>query len=124
MTISLYDRLGGAAGIAALVDDIVEAHMQNPLIQPRFLPYREQPERMAEVKKHLIGFFAAGSGGPDPYEGRSMPDAHRGMNINEAEYMAALDDILTILQRHDIDEPTRNEVLAIGYSLKGEIMRV
>jgi hemoglobin len=124
MTISLYDRLGGAAGISALVDDIVEAHMQNPLIQPRFLPYREQPERLAEVKKHLRGFFAAGSGGPETYGGRSMPDAHRGMNINEAEYMAALDDILTTLERHDIDEPTRNDVLAIAYSLKGEIMRV
>jgi hemoglobin len=124
MTIALYDRLGGAAGISALVDDIVEAHMQNPLIQPRFLPYREQPEKLAEVKKHLRGFLGAGSGGPETYGGRSMPDAHRGMNINEAEYMAALDDILTTLERHDIDESTRNEVLAIAYSLKGEIMRV
>jgi len=121
---SLYERLGGADGIASLVDDIVEAHMQNPVIQPRFLPYRADPGRLAEVKKHLRGFLGAGSGGPDAYSGRSMPDAHRGMNINEAEYMAALDDILQTLDKHGVDEATRNEVLGIAYSLKGEIMRV
>jgi hemoglobin len=124
MNTSLYERLGGAVGIATLVDDIVEAHMQNPVIQPRFLPYRAEPERLAEVKKHLCDFLAAGSGGSETYGGRSMPDAHRGMNINDAEYMAALDDILATLEKYEIDEPTRNEVLGIAYSLKGEIMRV
>ena len=53
-----------------------------------------------------------------------MLDAHRGMNINAAEYMAVLDDILVVLDRHAIDEQTRREVLEIAYSLKGEIMHV
>ena len=123
-SVTLYERLGGAAGVARLIDAIVEAHMRNPLIRPRFLPYRDDPDRLEEIKHHLRTFFAAGTGGPDDYRGRSMPEAHRGMNISEAEYMAATDDILNTLESHGHDEETRKEVLAIAYALKDQIMRV
>ena len=122
MTKSLYERLGGATGISALVDDIVEAHMANPRIKSRFLPYREDPKHLADVKKHLRDFLGMGSGGPEQYSGRSMPSTHRGMNISAEEYMAAVDDILATLDKHRIDEQTRKDVLAIAYSLKGEIL--
>lgn len=124
MSKSLYERLGGAAGIERLVDDIVRAHMDNPLIKARFLPYREKPEHLATVKKHLRDFLGMGSGGPERYAGRAMPETHRGMNISAQEYMAAMDDILQTLDRHKIDEQTRKDVLAIAYSLKGEIIHV
>ncbi|MEX2467446.1 MAG: group 1 truncated hemoglobin [Gemmatimonadota bacterium] len=123
-TSSLYERLGGAGGIDTLVDDIVAAHMENPIISARFRPYAEDPERLAELKDHLRNFLAAGSGGPEHYSGRSMPDAHRGMNINVAEYMAAVDDIMEILERHEIEESARKDVLAITYALKPEIVHV
>lgn len=124
MSKSLYERLGGAPGIAALVDDIVEAHMHNPAIRARFLPYLERPEHLAGVKRHIRDFFGAGSGGPEQYAGRDMAGAHRGMNINAEEYFAAVDDIMAAMQKHAIDEETRKDVLAIAYSLKGEIIRV
>jgi hemoglobin len=53
-----------------------------------------------------------------------MPDTHRGMNISAQEYMAAIDDILATLDKHKVDEQTRKDVLAIAYSLKGEIVHV
>jgi hemoglobin len=121
-TASLYERLGRAEGISALVDDIVEAHMRNPVIRARYLPLKDTPEHLAEVKAHLCQFLGAGSGGPERYAGRSMTEAHRGMNVSEAEFMAALDDILETLDRHDIDGQTRKDILAIGYALKPEIV--
>ena len=124
MNKSLYDRLGGASGIAKLVDDIVEAHMNNPVVKARFLPYRDKPEIMVKIKRNTRDFLGAGSGGPEQYAGRSMPDAHRGMNISEQEYMAVVDDILATLAKHRIDDETRKDVLAIAYSLKGEILHV
>lgn len=124
MAESLYQRLGGATGIAALVDDVVEAHMANPSVSARFLPYRDDPDTLAKVKRHTCNFFGAGSGGPEKYTGRSMPDAHRGMNISEQEYMAVVDDILSTLDRHKLDEQTRKDVLAIVYSLKDQIIRI
>jgi hemoglobin len=122
MNVSLYERLGAAPGISKLVDDIIEAHMRNPAIKARFLPYQADQGRQAELKQHLCDFLGTGSGGPETYRGRSMPEAHRGMNISEAEYMAVIDDILDTLDRHAADEQTRKDVLAIAYSLKREIV--
>lgn len=121
---TLFERLGGATGIAALVDDIVAAHMANPTIKARFRPYLDTPEKLAVTKGHLCAFLEAGTGGARAYLGRTMRDAHRGMNIGEAEYMAALDDILSVLRTHDIDTETQKDVLAVAYSLRGEILHV
>lgn len=121
-TASLYTRLGGNEGIESLIDTIVDTHMRNPEIKARFLPYRDDPQRMDEIKRHLCQFFAAGSGGPEEYSGRSMLDTHRGMNISAAEYLAVVDDIMSALQAHSMDEQTQKDVLAIAYSLKDEIL--
>lgn len=121
---SLFIRLGGAAGIRAIVDDVVALHMENPAISARFRPILETPDKLAITKNHLCTFLEAGSGGQSDYRGRNMRDAHRGMNISEAEYMAAIDDILAALRKHGRDEQTQKDVLAIAYSLKGEILRM
>jgi hemoglobin len=121
---SLFERLGGSSGIRALVEEIVALHMENPVIKSRFRPYLETPEKLAATKKHLCAFLEAGSGGKAEYTGRSMQAAHRGMNIGEAEYMAALDDILAAMRKRSVDEQTQKDVLAIGYSLKGQILHV
>ena len=121
---SLYERLGGAEGISALVDDIVENHIKNPGIKTRFLPMLDDPEKMSKAKKHTRQFLGMGTGGPEIYEGQDMPAAHRGMNISEAEYMHVLDDILNALDKNNIDQQSKNEVLAISYSLKDQIVRL
>ncbi len=121
---SLYQRLGGSSGINALVADIVALHMENPVIRARFRPYLETPEKLEITKKHLCAFLEAGSGGTAKYTGRTMRDTHRGMNINETEYMATIDDILAALRKHGIDEQTQKDVLAIAYSLKEEILHL
>jgi hemoglobin len=119
---TLYERLGSTSGIRALVDDILQAHMENDVIKARFLPYADQPERLAELKGLLAKFLEAGSGGPAEYTGRSMVEAHRGLNIGAAEYMAAIDDIMAVLAKHEVDETARKDVLFISYSLMREIV--
>jgi hemoglobin len=121
-TKTLFERLGGTIGITAIVDDVIEAHMNNPAINARFIPYLDQPERFAEIRQHTIEFFSAGSGGPVEYKGRDMPTTHQGMNISAAEYMHVIDDIMGVLQKHKIDEESKKDVLAILWSLKETIM--
>ncbi len=118
----LFDRLGGKTGLTAIVDDVVEAHLNNTSIAARFAPYLDQPEKLAVIKKHTVDFFSAGSGGPVTYTGRDMPTTHRGMNISPAEYMHVIDDILLVLDDHKIDEESKKDVLAILWSLKGMIV--
>jgi hemoglobin len=121
-TNTLFERLGGTPGITAIVDDVIDAHMNNPAINARFLPYQDQPERFARIRQHTIDFFSAGSGGPVEYKGRDMVTTHQGMNISAAEYMHVMDDIMGVLDKHQIDEESQKDVLAILWSLKGMVM--
>lgn len=119
---TLFERLGGTAGISSIVDDVIEAHMNNPAINARFKPYVDQPERMAEIRQHTIDFFSAGSGGSVEYKGRDMPTTHEGMNISAAEYICVMDDIMGVLKKHNIDAESQKDVLGILWSLKDTIM--
>jgi hemoglobin len=53
-----------------------------------------------------------------------MPDTRRGMNISAAEYLAAMPDIMNTLEAHDVEESAQKDLLAIAWSLKGEIMHL
>jgi hemoglobin len=122
MSTILFDRLGGREGISKIVDAVLEAHMNNAAISARFLPYREQPERLAEIKNHTVDFFCAGSGGPANYLGRDMVTTHKGMDITHAEYMHVVDDIMAVLDDQKIDETSKKDVLFVLWSLKGMII--
>lgn len=124
MTKTLYERLGEVKGITKLVDDVVENHMKNSIVNPRFLTYLDEPERLAMIKKHTVDFFSAGSGGPQSYGGRDMVTTHKGMNISEQEFMAVVDDILEAMEMNNYGEEEKKDVLAILYSLKEGIIRV
>ena len=120
---SLYEKLGGAQKIKTIVDDIVEAHLDNPVIGARFMPYLERPGYVGQVKQHMCDLLGNGAGGPEEYTGRDMETTHQGMNISEEEFTAALDDILMVLDDHGIANQDKNEVLGMLYSMKDEVIR-
>jgi hemoglobin len=120
MSKSPYERLGRAEGIAHIVDDVMAAHLGNPIVKTRF----ETIKDMDDARKMATEFFCAGSGGPELYTGRDMLKTHRGMNISEQEYLAVMDDIVGALGTNGVVDETKKDVIAILYSLKGEIIRV
>ena len=119
MPATLYERLGGYQGIAAIANDLVELHLANPIIQARFA--KSDPARL---KQAAALFFCAGSGGNERYEGKNMLEAHRGMNISEQEFMAVLDDTLIALEKNKVGQQEQMEVLFVLYSMRREVVRV
>lgn len=120
MSETLYDRLGGQAGIDKLVNRIVDLHLQNEVAGPRYRALDEEATDRAREK--VKEFLAAGSGGPVEYTGRSMLETHTGMNVNAAEYVAVVDDIMQAMNEMEYPRPVCDEVLGIAYSLKDEII--
>jgi len=118
-TASLFQRIGGRAGLEKIVPDVVQLHLENPVCGERFRAAKKSPD---ELSRLAIEFFATGLSGLATYEGLSMPEAHAGMDITEAEYMAVLDDILAALQRHNIGQQEQAELLYIAYGMKTEII--
>ena len=118
-TTSLYERLGRRDGIARITRTLIDNHMANPLVNIRYAA-----SDLAKVEQRVIEFFCAGAGGPEAYTGKDMVATHKGMNVNEQEFVAVIDDAMAALATHDIEPATRNEVLGILWSLKGEVVRV
>jgi hemoglobin len=87
-------------------------------------PGSKTPRTSSTQKKMSVAFFCAGAGGPETYTGRDMLTAHRGMNISEQEFIAVVDDIMSAMDKNHMGENERKDVLAVLYSLKGDIIRV
>lgn len=77
---------------------------------------------LPRLKQLGTQFFCAGSGGPQGYEGRDLRTAHTGMNINEQELVAAIDDFVAALQNQGVAAPEVNDVVSILYSMKGDVL--
>jgi hemoglobin len=121
MSATLYERLGGEDRIRRLVTTVVDMHLRNPLIKTRFEKYSDA-ER-AVIERHVVEFFCMGSGGPQSYTGKDTVSTHKGMNINEQELVAAIDDFVAGMTEHGYADTERNEVVAILYSLKADVLR-
>ncbi len=67
MTTTLYQRLGGAEGMARLVDDVVAAHLSNPIVKTRF----ENVKDLDHLKKMACEFFALAQAAPKPTRART-----------------------------------------------------
>lgn len=119
-TATLYDRLGRRDGITRITRELIKNHLANPIVSNRY----RQIKDMDRVERNVIDFFCAGSGGPETYAGKDMLNTHRGMNVSEQEFVSVIDDAMAALETCGVDAPVRNEVLAILWSMKAEVIRV
>lgn len=115
---TLYERLGGAERIAAIVEEALDRHAVNPALAPRL-----RGKDLPRLKERLALFFCAGAGGPQRYDG-DLRAAHAGLNVNEQELVAAMDDIVAAMKSRGAGPAEVNEVVAILYSLKEDVVRL
>jgi hemoglobin len=117
----LFERLGGRPAIQAVVEKTLANHLANPVIKTR---YEHAHMTQQEMVEGAVEFFCTGLTGVPTYTGRSMPEAHAGMNISVEEFCAVLDDIVDALDANGIVDPERSEVLGILYGMKSDIIRL
>jgi hemoglobin len=116
---SLYERLGGEKKIKEWVTDIFWKHKKNPLIKNRYI--NSDPD---EVIRKVTEMVCAGTGGTQTYTGKDMVSAHRGMNINDQEFIALVDDVMEAMKEYKYGEREQQEILYILYSLKNEVVHL
>lgn len=115
---SLYDRIGGEKKAREIVSDIWDNHSKNPIVKDRFA--KSSPEY---VKQRVFEIFAAATGATDvSYGGLDMKTAHTGMNISEMEFNAVVDDVLAACASNGVAQQEMNEVLAILWSVRKDIV--
>lgn len=116
---SLYDRMGGRKAIRSITERAVANHFSNPVISVRFTHSNMSQQQLADSATE---FFCTGLSGEQTYKGKSMPEAHAGMNISADELIAALDDILNAMQSEGLGDREQAEVLKILYDMKPDIL--
>ena len=77
----LYERIGAQDGIATVVDGFLGKVGADNRVNGRFAD-----TDMPKLRGLLIEQVCEATGGPCKYSGKNMLDAHKGMNITEAEF--------------------------------------
>ena len=119
---SLYERLGGKKAISAVVDEFVGRVAADTRINGFFAKTAADPQRLAGFKKKLVDQICQASGGPCKYTGKDMKTAHEGMGISGADFNALVEDLVGALDKFNVGDKEKNELLGALGPMKGDIV--
>jgi hemoglobin len=131
---SLYDRLGGAFAIAAVVDHFSDAVVQNPIVGQQ----SENPQlrewhtnnlgRLPGLKFMRTLWVCNVAGGPQHYAATKpgetqlgLEEAHRELKISPAEFDEVAAELARTLDFFKVPEREKEEVLSAFAAHKGEV---
>lgn len=121
-TPSLYKRLGGKKAITAVVNEFISIVVADTRINKFFAETAQDPRRVEKLRRNLVDQICAAGGGPCKYKGKDMKTAHAGMGIKEADFTALVEDLVKALNKYDVGETERNELLSALGAMKGDIV--
>jgi hemoglobin len=131
---SLYERLGGAFAIAAVVDHFSEAVVQNPIVgQKSENPHLREWHtnnlgRLPGLKFMRTLWVCSVAGGPQQYAATKpgstalgLEEAHRQLKISPAEFDEVATELGRTLDLFNVPEREKEEVLGAFAAHKGEV---
>jgi len=131
---SLYERLGGAFAIAAVVDHFSDAVVKNPIVgqQSENPALREWHTnnlgRLPGLKFMRTLWVCNVAGGPQQYAATQpgstelgLEEAHRELKISPGEFDEVAAELGRTLDSFNVPEQEKGEVLAAFAAHKGEV---
>ena len=131
---SLYERLGGAFAIAAVVDHFSEAIIKNPVVgqtseNPALREWHTNNlDRLPGLKFMRALWVCNVAGGPQEYAATKpgstqlgLEEAHRELKISPAEFDEVAAELGRTLDFFKVPEREKDELLAAFAAHKGEV---
>jgi hemoglobin len=131
---SLYERLGGAFAIAAVVDHFSDALVHNPIVgqksdNPALREWHNNNlDRLPGLKFMRTLWVCDIAGGPQQYGGTKpggthlgLEQAHRELRISPAEFDEVAAELGRTLDFFKVPEPEKDEVLGAFAAHKDEV---
>ena len=133
---TLYERIGGEAGVKAIVDDFIPRVLADPRVNwerkgvraggllgvgDRSVEWEPNQQNVNRLKKHFAQFLTLATGGPPTYEGRDMRSVHAEMKITNVEFDAAMGDMKTTLDHLGMGTEEQKELLAVIESTRQQV---
>ncbi|TMK43931.1 MAG: group 1 truncated hemoglobin [Actinobacteria bacterium] len=114
---AIFDEIGGEPAVSAAV----EIFYGKVLDDPSLAGYFDRVD-MAELQAHQRAFIGAALGGPAPYEGRSMKEAHEGLGITSEAFDVVVGHLGDTLTDLGVPAPTIDTIAGVLAPLKTEIV--
>jgi hemoglobin len=105
---TLYQRLGGEAGVEKIVDGVLYGIEHDQSIVHHFAD-----TDVPRFRRLLIEQFCELSGGPCKYSGVSMQESHTGFQITQAHFDALVNHLISAMQQQQVPVEAQNEFLAM-----------
>jgi hemoglobin len=114
---ALYRELGGKEGITKVVD-LFLAKVDNDL---RINLFFEKTDHK-DLRNLVIDQFCQATGGPCVYSGRSMEEAHSGLNLTDADFAAFVEDLIAAMDELKVPKASQEKLLALLGPMKPQVV--
>ena len=104
---TLYDKYGGQATVDALVVKFYDGVLKNDTIKQFFSSTDMDKQRAKQAN-----FVAMALGGPNPYTGKSMREAHKNMGLTDEHFDAVVDELTDAMDSLGVTEADIQTVIA------------
>jgi hemoglobin len=117
---SLYARLNGYDGLAAIVDEFLQT-LASESQMARFAAAMNLDSRRRN-RQLTLDYLCAATGGPAFYLGKDMKTSHAGLGISASDWKVAMDHIERALKKLKVPESDGKDLLALVDGLAREIV--
>lgn len=114
---TLYDSLGGQAGVAAIARDTVALIMADDRIKADF-----DNINLDRLRNRLRDQICQLAGGPCTYRGRSMAASHAGLQTTQAKFNAVAEDLQAAMDQAGVPYWTQNRLMALLAPMQRDIV--
>ncbi len=117
---SLYEDLGGAKALDAVVD----VFYQKVLADPRVNGFFDNTDMEQQARKQKA-FLTFAFGGPNKYTGKNMTDGHAHLvarGLNDSHVDAIVEILGATLKEFNVPEEKIAEVAAVAESVRGAVL--
>jgi hemoglobin len=118
----LYERIGGTKTLSSIVDEWMRLNLADQRIAPFFSKLTAQPEKLGKMRHNLNDQICELADGPCQYRGAEMKKAHKDLTINEEQFLVFSDNLFRSMQKFNVPEREKNELLARLSEVRSEIV--
>jgi hemoglobin len=114
---ALYRELGGTEGITRVVDLFLQRVNADARINTLFAKVDHN-----DLRRLVIEQFCEATGGPCKYTGRSMEEAHSGLNLTNKDFDNFVGDLVAALNDAKVSKANQKELLALLSPMRPQVV--
>ncbi|MEL0169145.1 MAG: group 1 truncated hemoglobin [Pseudomonadaceae bacterium] len=114
---SLYQSLGGQAGINRVVEGLLYRIADDERIAHHFAD-----TDIVRLQEKLQEQFCVEAGGPCEYTGDSMAEVHAGFELTEADFNALVEDLIAAMDAENLPVTVQNRLLQRLAPMRSDII--